>query len=105
MQSSLLSNALFFTGLFTGPLLALFLLAFFTDKLSARAVVLGVICGMASILLFNKIPVLPSYVPPFGGVFSFFWNPVISCVSTLVMANLFRFVFPKRAEVSAEEKA
>ena len=104
MQSSLLSNALFFTGLFTGPLLALFLLAFFTDKLSARAVVLGVICGMASILLFNKIPVFPSYVPPFGGVFNFFWNPLISCVATLVMANLLRFVFPQRAEVSAEEK-
>ena len=104
MQSSLLSNALFFTGLFTGPLLALFLLAFFTDKLSARAVVLGVICGMASILLFNKIPVFQSYVPPFGGVFNFFWNPLISCVSTLVMANLLRFVFPQRAEVSAEEK-
>jgi SSS family solute:Na+ symporter len=44
-------------------------------------------------------------MPPFEGVFSFFWNPVISCVSTLVMANLFRFVFPNRAEVTAKEKA
>ena len=66
---------------------------------------ISVICGMASILLFNKVPVIPSYMPPFEGVFSFFWNPVISCVSTLVMANLFRFVFPNRAEVTAKEKA
>jgi len=104
MQSSLLSNALFFTGLFTGPLLALFLLAFFTHKVSSKAVVCGVVCGMASILLFNKVPVISSYTPPFKDVFSFFWNPVISCVSTLVMANLFRFVFPNRAEATAEDK-
>ena len=104
MQSSLLSNALFFTGLFTGPLLALFLLAFFTHNVSSKAVIAGVICGMASILLFNKIPVIPSYTPPFEGMFSFFWNPVISCALTWIMANLFRFVFPKRADDSAEEK-
>lgn len=96
MQSSLLSNALFFTGLFTGPLLALFLLAFFSHKLTSPAVLAGVFCGMASILLFNRIPIIPAYVPPFGGMFSFFWNPAISCVMTILMANIFRFIFPKR---------
>ena len=96
MQSSLLSNALFFTGLFTGPLLALFLLAFFSHKLKSSAVIVGVLFGMASILLFNPIPFIPAYHPPFEGVFCFFWNPVISCVSTLVVVSILRFVFPKR---------
>lgn len=90
MKDSLLANALFFTGLFTGPLLALFLLAFFTKRIPARAVIPAVLCGMFSIVLFNKIPVIPSYTPPFGGVVSFFWNPLISCTVTLLCANLFR---------------
>lgn len=97
MKSSLLSNALFFTGLFTGPLLALFLLAFFFRRISSSAVIVGVLCGMASILLFNRIPMIPSYVPPFDGAFCFFWNPVISCATTLVVTNVFR-LFPKCPE-------
>jgi len=101
MQSSLLSNALFFTGLFTGPLLALFLLAFFTNKITTPAVVIGVFCGMTSILLFNRIPVIPAYNPPFAGVFSFFWNPAISCFTTVVAANILRFAFPKKSALEA----
>lgn len=93
MDRSLLSNALFFTGLFTGPLLALFILAFFSRKMSPAAVVCGVFCGMFSIALFNRIPVIPAYVPPFDGMLCFFWNPAVSCAATLVTANLFRFVF------------
>lgn len=86
MQSSLLSNALFFTGLFTGPLLALFLLAFFAPRLKTSAIVVSVVCGMISILLFNRIPMIPSYVPPFDGCVCFFWNPVISCAVTVAVA-------------------
>lgn len=97
MQSSLLSNALFFTGLFTGPLLALFLLAFFSRRISSSAVAAGVVCGMVSILLFNRIPMFPAYVPPFDGVFCFFWNPAISCSATLVATNILR-IFLKRPE-------
>ncbi len=97
MQSSLLSNALFFTGLFTGPLLALFLLAFFSRRISSSAVAIGVLCGMSSILLFNRVPMIPAYVPPFDGVFCFFWNPVISCTVTLVATNVLR-IFLKRPE-------
>ena len=96
MQNSLLSNALFFTGLFTGPLLALFLLAFFTNKIKSSVVIASVIVGMLSILLFNRIPFIPAYVPPFADTFSFFWNPAISCLVTIVIANVLRFVFPKR---------
>lgn len=92
MQSdSLLKNALFFTGLFTGPLLAMFLLAFFANKLKTWQISVGVLCGMSSILLFNSIPVFPSYRPPFGGVLCFFWNPVISCVTTFAVAWILGF--------------
>ncbi len=90
MKTSLLSNALFFTGLFTGPLLALFLLAFFSRRISSSAIIVGVLCGMASILLFNRVPMIPAYVPPFDGVLCFFWNPAVSCVTTLVVANVLR---------------
>lgn len=86
MQSSLLSNALFFTGLFTGPLLALFLLAFFAPRLKTPEIVASVVCGMLSILLFNRIPMIPSYVPPFDGCLCFFWNPVVSCAVTVAIA-------------------
>jgi SSS family solute:Na+ symporter len=101
MKSSLLSNALFFTGLFTGPLLALFLLAFFSKRISSITVICAVLCGMASILLFNRIPFFPGYEAPFAGTLSFFWNPLLSCSMTILCANIFRFIFPRssRAEV------
>ncbi len=101
MKSSLLSNALFFTGLFTGPLLALFLLAFFTKRISPLAVIGAVLCGMASIVLFNKVPLFPAYEPPFAGIVSFFWNPLISCTATLVCANILRFIFPRPKAMGA----
>jgi len=85
---SLLKNALFFTGLFTGPLLALFLLSFFAPRLRSFSVLTGVICGMLSLLLFNGIPFIPGYVPPFTKiiVFSWPWNPLISCTVSVVVA-------------------
>jgi SSS family solute:Na+ symporter len=85
---SLLKNALFFTGLFTGPLLALFLLSFFAPRLRSFSVLTGVICGMLSLLLFNKIPFILNYVPPLTKfiVFSWPWNPLISCTVSVGMA-------------------
>ena len=85
---SLLQNALFFTGLFTGPLLALFLLSFFAPSLRSFSVLTGVICGMLSLLLFNKIPFISGYVPPLTKiiVFSGFWNPLISCTVSVCVA-------------------
>jgi SSS family solute:Na+ symporter len=87
---SILSKALFFTSLFTGPLLALFLLAFFRPNLSPRAVFAGAVGGMLTLLLFLDIPLLPPGVwnPPFGGVFSWPWNPLISATATIVFAHL-----------------
>jgi SSS family solute:Na+ symporter len=89
LTDSLLRNALFFTGLFTGPLLALFLLSFFVPRLRSSSVLIGVACGMLSLLFFKGIPFLPGYAPPLAGVFSWPWNPLISCsVSVAVAAGV-----------------
>jgi len=94
-QGSLLKNALFFTGLFTGPLLGMFLLAFFADKLFGTGtkklrgwvVVVAVICGMASLILVQGIPAfgVPAVL---GGIFSWPWMPFISMTTTIAVALL-----------------
>jgi len=88
---SLLKNALFFTGLFTGPLLALFLLSFFAPHLRSTSVLIGVACGMLSLLLFNGIPFIPAYVAPLAGFFSWPWNPLISCAVSMFVAVVVNF--------------
>jgi len=93
---SLLKNALFFTGLFTGPLLALFLLSFFASYLRPFSVLIGVASGMLSLLLFNSIPFVPSYTPPLAGVFSWPWNPLISCTASVWIALCVDFVVPRQ---------
>jgi SSS family solute:Na+ symporter len=95
-SGSLLKNALFFTGLFTGPLLALFLLSFFASYLRSFSVLSGVVCGMFSLLLFNGIPFIEQYVPPLDGVFSWPWNPLISCVVSIWLALCVDFVVPRK---------
>ena len=92
-QGSLLKNALFFTGLFTGPLLGMFLLAFFADKLfgtgsgrlRAWVVIASVVCGMGSLILIQGIPAfgVPALL---GGIFSWPWMPFISMTTTVVVA-------------------
>lgn len=94
-QGSLLKNALFFTGLFTGPLLGMFLLAFFADKvfgtgskkLRGWVVIVAVVLGMASLILVQGIPAfgVPAVL---GGIFSWPWMPFISMTTTIVMALL-----------------
>jgi SSS family solute:Na+ symporter len=95
-EGSILKNALFFTGLFTGPLLALFLLAFFAPGTRPFAVLLGVACGMASLLLFNGVPFIPAYQPPLAGVFSWPWNPLVSCSFAIWIALAADLVAPRR---------
>ena len=92
-QGSLLKNALFFTGLFTGPLLGMFLLAFFADKifgsgagrLRGWAVIVAVVCGMGSLVLVQGIPAfgVPAVL---GGIFSWPWMPFISTTATVLVA-------------------
>ena len=92
-QGSLLKNALFFTGLFTGPLLGMFLLAFFADKvfgtgakkLRGWVVIAAVACGMGSLILVQGIPAfgVPALL---GGIFSWPWMPFISMTTTIAVA-------------------
>lgn len=98
-QGSLLKNALFFTGLFTGPLLGLFLLAFFADKVFGTAagklrsgvVIVAVLCGMGSLILVQGIPAfgVPAVL---GGIFSWPWMPFISMTTTVVFALVVNFI-------------
>lgn len=95
-EGSLLKNAVFFTGLFTGPLLGTFLLAFFRPRCNPNAVLTAIVFGMASLLLFNKIPFIPGYEPAFPGVFSWPWNPLIALTFTLVVAFLLDLIMPRK---------
>ena len=90
-QGSLLKNALFFTGLFTGPLLGMFLLAFFVKGLKSWHVVVAVVCGMASLVLVQGIPAfgVPALL---GDIFSWPWMPFISTTTTVVVALLLKGV-------------
>ena len=90
-QGSLLKNALFFTGLFTGPLLGMFLLAFFVKGLKSWQVITAVICGMISLVLIQGIPVF-GVKAVFGGFFSWPWMPFISMTTTIVVAVVLKFV-------------
>lgn len=96
-HGSLLKNALFFTGLFTGPLLGMFLLAFFAPNTRPFAVITGVLTGMASLALFNNPPMFPSYVAPLAGVLSWPWNPLVSMTATLWIALAIDLVWPRRS--------
>jgi len=93
---SLLNKALFFTGLFTGPLLGMFVLAFFRPRANPNAVLAGVFFGMTSLIFFNKIPLLPNWTPPFEGVFSWPWNPGIALVVTLFFALILDLIMPRK---------
>ena len=97
-EQSILAKALFFTSLFIGPLLALFLMAFFRPALNPRAVFGGAVGGMLTLLLFLDIPLLPPGVwnPPLGGIFSWPWNPLIALVATMVIAEGLNGVMGRR---------
>ncbi|MCR5377730.1 MAG: sodium:solute symporter [Fibrobacter sp.] len=90
-QGSLLKNALFFTGLFTGPLLGMFILAFFVKNLRPWMVIAAVLCGMASLVLIQGIPAfgVPALL---GGIFSWPWMPFISMTTTIVVAVVLKLV-------------
>ena len=89
-QGSLLKNALFFTGLFTGPLLGMFLLAFFVKGLKSWQVIVSVVCGMGSLVLIQGIPAfgVPAVL---DGIFSWPWMPFISMTTTVLVAIVLKF--------------
>jgi len=89
-QQSLLVKALSLTSLFTGPLLGLFLLAFFFPKADRVAVFAGAVLGMLSLLPFVELAILPFWEPVFP--VSWPWNPLISLTGTLIAAGLLHLV-------------
>jgi SSS family solute:Na+ symporter len=100
-STSLLNTALFFTSLFTGPLLGLFLLAFFFPGTKPSAVLGGAIGGMLSLLPFSssaKIPGLSGLWEPIYP-FSWPWNPLISLIFTLLIAGLLHLMHKMKTPV------
>jgi len=99
---SILTKALFFTSLFIGPLLAIFLLAFFLPHTPPKAVIIATFLGMLSLLPFSNIPILPegAWTPWFR--FSWPWNPLISVTATLVFSQALVLVWPKPARLQKE---
>jgi SSS family solute:Na+ symporter len=93
-DQSLLDTALFFTSLFTGPLLALFLMAFFRTSLNPTAVLGAAFGGMAVLLLFLKIPMLPTWEPLYPVAWT--WNPLIAMSATLLIAEALNVVMRKQ---------
>jgi len=87
-DASILTKALFFTSLFTGPLLGFFLLAFYLPKTHPKAVVAGAILGMLSLLLVSKNPFLPPEVWTPLLKLAWPWNPLVSVSVTLIMSQI-----------------
>ena len=98
-SGSLLQKALFFTGLFTGPLLAIFILSFFRPRTNPAVVIFASVLGMFSLILFNAVPVFPNYVPPFGKLISWPWNTLISISVDEISEVLIDFIIT-RAKVN-----
>ena len=98
-SGSLLQKALFFTGLFTGPLLAIFILSFFRPRTNPAVVIFASVLGMFSLILFNAVPVFPNYVPPFGKLLSWPRNPLISLSVAVISAVVIDFII-LRAKVN-----
>lgn len=100
-NGSILSKALFFTSLFTGPLLALFLLAFFRPRTAPKAVACAAVLGMLSLLPFIKIPILPEGAWKPILALSWPWNPLISVTCTLLWAGLLSLLPGMRPRAAA----
>ena len=78
----LLYQALYFTSLFTGPLLALITMAMFRPSLHSRSVIGGVVLGMLLLVLVAP----PSWLAWHDPWLSWPYNPLVSCVGTWLSA-------------------
>ena len=85
---TILNKALFLTSLFTGPLLSLFLQAFFLPRTNPKAVVAGAVVGMAALMPFIQNPFLPpgAWKPLLALAWP--WNPVISLTASILAAQI-----------------
>lgn len=81
-QGSLLRIAYFFTGLFTGPLLGLFLFAFWGKKVRPKSIIIGIAGGIATLLLFTPPPFSWAWEPLYP--FAWTWNPLLSLLGMTI---------------------
>jgi SSS family solute:Na+ symporter len=97
---SILTKALFFTSLFTGPLLGIFLQAFFMPWTHPKAVIAGTFCGMAALLPFSNIPILPpgTWTPMYSLAWP--WNPLITVTASIISAQLISVILGGRGRTS-----
>lgn len=100
-SQTILDKALFFTSLFTGPLLSLFLQAFFRPRTHPKAVLAGVFIGMAVLVPFTTIPVLPPGTWKPLVALAWPWNPLISLTASILAAQLISLAMGGRREARA----
>ena len=86
-DETILGKALFFTSLFTGPLLSMFLQAFFLPRTRPAAVIAGAVIGMLALLPFSNIPVLPPGAWKPWIALAWPWNPLISLTGSLLASQ------------------
>jgi SSS family solute:Na+ symporter len=94
---SILTKALFFTSLFTGPLLGVFIQAFFLPETHPKAVIAGAFIGMLSLMPISNIPILPPGVWKPLYALAWPWNPLVSVSASLLAAQLISPFLRKRA--------
>jgi len=106
-QGSLLSKSLYFTSLFTGPLLALFVCALFFPGVKSKSLYIGIICGLLVLMLFNHPPFIKTgsfdfylFAWPWKPLFSWPWNPLISLTGSLMGTGLAHLIMGGRNRVS-----
>jgi solute:Na+ symporter, SSS family len=88
--TGLLYQALYFTSLFTGPLLALTTLAFYRPQWQPRSVMAGAFMGMLLLVLFSPPEFLNIYKP----IVAWPYNPLISCLGTWLGAGCCQWIWP-----------
>jgi solute:Na+ symporter, SSS family len=91
---SILGTALFFTSLFTGPLLAMFVFAFFRPRTNPTVLLAGVFFGMCTLAFFSKIPIIPQWQPYYS--FSWPWNPLLSFCATSFFTFVVDWIIPRK---------
>jgi solute:Na+ symporter, SSS family len=85
-EQTLLDKAIGFTSLFTGPLLAVFLLAFFKPKVPSYLIIISVVGGVLGLLPINRFAFWPSWEPWYA--VAPVWNPLIACAVTCLLVLL-----------------
>ena len=93
---SLLYQALYFTSLFTGPLLALITLAFFRPHWQPKAVLFGMFFGMFLLVLCSP----PEFMKLHDTWVSWPYNPLISCCGAWLGAALVQKVMGPKLHCS-----